>query len=773
MSRRNKIIVSITGIVIILLALIGVTYGYFLNSIQGNTNANSISIAATDLSLVYSDGTDNIVLTQENISPGTTIATKTFTITNTGGSRADKYSVYLENVINDFERTEDVRIKITCTSSVKGNTCGGYDDVYPVTNALLFSNAIEAGEIHTYVMEVNYLERNIDQSVDMGKTLSGKIQIYDPNDVISISGTVTGYEDGYYVEIQSTPKTSQINSDGTYILHGVAPGTHTIYIKYIDANGAEQTVGSQEVLVKRAETAGVSGTTISITEDTIKVPIDIAVSTTSITLTIDSVIENQYEDATLVANILENAYSSQGSKAAFTASPLTTPVLNPSKAEYGYTDVYNYIKSKSANTDYYYTYSDSYTINSDGTFNLVEPTYIIKYSEGYETLKGKYIISIDGNSSSTKPSTTSLTKLYKVSDTTVSSTAFNHVKVNEYVSLENSLVQHIEDENGVDGDGNTGYYYRGGVSDNYLNFNGMCWRIVRIKEDGSVKLILEDKKNTCDSSEFRGLWLVGDTTKGYNYGYESYSTTDYTYTVANYIDGVIDDDTTENDYTNSVEYILLNWFDSSFSTDILQFMVNDEKWCLTDSTNIYRQKYETILTGYTRNTILDNNGYGVVEGVSETTRMTGFDYSTYHRLKETQSLGATLSCGDFYSGYVGLLTADEAVLAGVRAADRATESTDTNFNTGSYLINELQISTGNAFWTMSLSAMRFGTTNIEYGFVVRTTGKLNVLEVNKNADESSSPAVRPVITLKSGIKISKGDGTLSNPYVIDTSYVPE
>ena len=35
----------------------------------------------------------------------------------------------------------------------------------------------------------------------------------------------------------------------------------------------------------------------------------------------------------------------------------------------------------------------------------------------------------------------------------------------------------------------TSYYYRGSVQDNYVLFNNMCFRIVRILGDGSVKLI--------------------------------------------------------------------------------------------------------------------------------------------------------------------------------------------------------------------------------------------------------------------------------------------
>ena len=55
MSRRNKIIVSAVGIFIILLALVGITYGYFLTKISGNTNDNSIYITTANLRLVYDD----------------------------------------------------------------------------------------------------------------------------------------------------------------------------------------------------------------------------------------------------------------------------------------------------------------------------------------------------------------------------------------------------------------------------------------------------------------------------------------------------------------------------------------------------------------------------------------------------------------------------------------------------------------------------------------------------------------------------------------------
>ena len=102
MNRRQKIIVSVVGIFIVILALVGITYGYFLTRIQGNTNTTSISVTTADLKLVYSDGDGAIVA--ENIVPDTIIDEKTFTVTNEGNAVVSNFNIYLENVVNQLLR---------------------------------------------------------------------------------------------------------------------------------------------------------------------------------------------------------------------------------------------------------------------------------------------------------------------------------------------------------------------------------------------------------------------------------------------------------------------------------------------------------------------------------------------------------------------------------------------------------------------------------------------------------------------------------------------
>lgn len=45
------------------------------------------------------------------------------------------------------------------------------------------------------------------------------------------------------------------------------------------------------------------------------------------------------------------------------------------------------------------------------------------------------------------------------------------------------------------------YYYINNPTNNYINIDNMCYRIVRILGNGNIKLVLEDKSNTCETSK--------------------------------------------------------------------------------------------------------------------------------------------------------------------------------------------------------------------------------------------------------------------------------
>ncbi len=62
----------------------------------------------------------------------------------------------------------------------------------------------------------------------------------------------------------------------------------------------------------------------------------------------------------------------------------------------------------------------------------------------------------------------------------------SQTKIGEEVALTDEGLIETTDERGVS------YYFRGNVSNNYVYFADLMWRIVKINEDGSVKLILNN-----------------------------------------------------------------------------------------------------------------------------------------------------------------------------------------------------------------------------------------------------------------------------------------
>jgi hypothetical protein len=66
------------------------------------------------------------------------------------------------------------------------------------------------------------------------------------------------------------------------------------------------------------------------------------------------------------------------------------------------------------------------------------------------------------------------------------------------------------------------YYFRGNITNNYVVFAGMCWRIVRVTGDGSIKLALYNYNpnssvtNPCDTSQ-----------DGTSYAFARYTVTTY------------------------------------------------------------------------------------------------------------------------------------------------------------------------------------------------------------------------------------------------------
>ena len=242
---------------------------------------------------------------------------------------------------------------------------------------------------------------------------------------------------------------------------------------------------------------------------------------------------------------------------------------------------------------------------------------------------------------------------------------------------EYSLLATTEDENG------TSYYFRGNTANNYVSFAGYLWQIVRINGDGSIRLIYAD--NNTNLSTF------------------SSNNSSVDYVGLTYLQDNVNTNNTITEYLNA-------WY---------QDHLKDYDKYIAESTFCN----DTTFT----------NSYGPIY------------FGAYNRLYNNNP-NPTLICpkndseyGGSYSTKIGLISADEVILAGGHK-----NQTNTHF----YLY------TGYDYYTLSPS--RFSN-NLAYMLTVNSYGRLSETPVSNNI------YIRPVISLESTVSVS-GDGSITNPY---------
>ena len=185
MQKKQTILVVASLLVVVL----SVTLAYFTAQIIGKEK--NVTINSADLKIVFTDSDGSI--SGSNIEPGKWNVTKTFTIENKS-NETYKYNIVIQDLINTFVTNGYLQYKITSTNN--GYNMTEFKDVPKSETAtdtiLAYSASIDVGVTQTYTVEFIYKnDESIDQSDDMGKTLSGKLFITE--------GTINiyaGYEKG-------------------------------------------------------------------------------------------------------------------------------------------------------------------------------------------------------------------------------------------------------------------------------------------------------------------------------------------------------------------------------------------------------------------------------------------------------------------------------------------------------------------------------------------------------------------------------------------------
>ena len=170
MQKKQTILVVASLLVVVL----SVTLAYFTAQIIGK--GKDVLVTSADLKIVFTDTDGNIE--GNNITPGWSNS-KTFTVKNESNGTY-KYDIIIKDLVNTFKTYKYLQYKITSTDGGYNMTDYSYlpksstkEDV-----ALAYEVSIDKGKTHTYTIEIKYVnDEYVDQSIDMGQSLSGTIYI--------------------------------------------------------------------------------------------------------------------------------------------------------------------------------------------------------------------------------------------------------------------------------------------------------------------------------------------------------------------------------------------------------------------------------------------------------------------------------------------------------------------------------------------------------------------------------------------------------------------
>ena len=276
----------------------------------------------------------------------------------------------------------------------------------------------------------------------------------------------------------------------------------------------------------------------------------------------------------------------------------------------------------------------------------------------------------------------------------------------------------------------TSYFFRGTevMLNNNVIFAGHQWRIIRVEGNGNIRLIYNGvcPNNECDINRITAGDVTSIGTSIYNPAVRHNRYSGYMFGSE---EGTFDEQHA-NIHDSVVKQMLDNWFEENI-TGLDRQTVVDSVFC--NDRTIGNARAHAVWLG------ASNPGTGL--GTS------GTAFGGIERLHQgVGNFSPSLICereGDRLSLPVGLITADEVSMAGGRMG----------LSNMHFFLRSNQI-----FWTMTPGH----TANA--GPLVLTVNTQGY--ISPAATTPGTVGVRPVISLNADVRFSKGNGSLTNPFVI-------
>ncbi|MCM1052813.1 MAG: hypothetical protein NC483_02410 [Ruminococcus sp.] len=389
------------------------------------------------------------------------------------------------------------------------------------------------------------------------------------------------------------------------------------------------------------------------------------------------------------------------------------------------------------------TIPTGYTINKEETYcckgsnckkENKDNNAILETIGGVHTFRGiskgdKCFIYLDKDTSTAKTMSELLETHYTGRKTREEGT-FNQIIENTTIGV----IYEGDDEYG------TTYYFAGNPLDNWVEFGGYYWRIIRINGDGSIRLIYQGKTEDEGGNRLEPQKTGEETQIGTSKFNEMYNDNAYVGFMYGTPNSTTYEATHENTNSSNAKIALDNWFENSNikqSTEYFEKIDINVGFCddRTPTTSNYL-----------------NNGNG---GMGSTLTYYGAYIRLFPSGTHSSNMKPIFNCqntADYFTynksiygnkvlvNPVGLITADEAIYAGILNS------------------KDNYLTTNQTYYTMT--SRRYGDNNgFAQVFTISNTGSLGNNRVSNNF------GIRPVINLRSDVTFT-GNGTQSNPYKV-------
>ena len=272
--------------------------------------------------------------------------------------------------------------------------------------------------------------------------------------------------------------------------------------------------------------------------------------------------------------------------------------------------------------------------------------------------------------------------------------------------------------------GTTVYYFAGNATDNWVQFGGYYWRIIRTNSDGGVRLLYHGTSTTAENA------YIG--TSSFNTEYNDPMYVGYMYGTSNAT--AIDRSNTNN---STIKGVIDTWYKNNLNTNYGKYISTTAVYCNDRSNPAGGYNTGNTEFYYAARTRLDTN------------KTPSYDCATAE-----DKFTADSSTGNGKLTYpIALMTADEVSFAGGLWA--------TNAPTWYYYNSANGSSTGSTWWWL-LSPYRW---NGNHAYVFRVGGSSYPGYLDGSYVNFAIGA-RPVISLKSDVLYKTGDGSAESPYEI-------